>query len=484
MLKKSWQNNLPWPKPLSDGNGMAWECEDAEISNPDSEAEELLEIRRYFDGLVECGRLNEDYTLNEDYEAWPDEEDSEDDEEFGDEAEFVPEIGEDYWDGESFALELLEEDLSDHMNLLKIEPVDPEKDPVSAVREATGYDFVNENLLRQAFTARSFAVEYGLSGNCEELEFLGDSILNLVVTKEITNQLSEVNPLKTEAPFVVQAIPDGKDDANGSIQINEGILSRIRERYVCREYLAARAERSGLDRFILIGSSEQLTEERKEDMVEALLAAVALDCGWKWETIEEVADRLLCIQLSYPDRFLKKSYYDMLNAWHQKHFGEMPSYEVYGQRTIYCTLRYFAPENDQGIAQTQRIDTEGETRSEARENAAKEAYRFLMQKGLWKNLKEAKLAPDMDNSINQLQELYQKGYLEERPTYEFEEQDGSCWYCSCICDGLDGFGRAGSKTRAKKKASYMLLIRLLDSAGICKKEWRDAMYHSVMDKDM
>ena len=52
-----------------------------------------------------------------------------------------------------------------------------------------------------------------------------------------------------------------------------------------------------------------------------------------------------------------------------------------------------------------------------RENAARRAYEFIVRNGLWKNLSEAGIVPDLDNSINQLQELYQKKYLEEKPEY-------------------------------------------------------------------
>lgn len=63
------------------------------------------------------------------------------------------------------------------MNCIKI-PFSSQ-DPVTAIRDVTGYEFINENLLRQAFTRRAFGLEYGV-GNSEELEFLGDSILNTV----------------------------------------------------------------------------------------------------------------------------------------------------------------------------------------------------------------------------------------------------------------------------------------------------------------
>jgi ribonuclease-3 len=56
------------------------------------------------------------------------------------------------------------------------------------------------------------------------------------------------------------------------------------------------------------------------------------------------------------------------------------------------------------------------------------------------------------------------------------------WQCDCHCDGMYGFGRAGSKTKAKKKAAYMMIIHLLVSAGICEKEWQADMYDFVLDE--
>ena len=87
----------------------------------------------------------------------------------------------------------------------------------------------------------------------------------------------------------------------------------------------------------------------------------------------------------------------------------------------------------------------------------------------------------MENSINQLQELFQKNYVEEKPIYEFEDQGEFGWVCRCTCDGVYGFGGAKNKTKAKKKASYMVLVRLLESAGICRPEWKDRMQESIME---
>ena len=74
------------------------------------------------------------------------------------------------------------------------------------------------------------------------------------------------------------------------------------------------------------------------------------------------------------------------------------------------------------------------------------------------------------NSINQLQELYQKKYLEQLPVYEFaEEDDDDTWFCSCRCDGVAGVGHGTSKTKAKKEAAYMTLHNLFRAAGMHEK---------------
>ena len=426
MLKnEEWPANCPWPRPLKDGEGDYWDAEDAGLLPVDEEIENLLEIKEYYDGLVDEGILDEDYRLNPDCE------------------EFIPDRDNDYWDN-GFDYDFWESDLADHMNLLKLPAL--ENDPVAFIREVTGYEFINENLARQAFTRRAFGTQFDV-GDCEKMEFLGDAVLNMVVTREIIRQLTDVAIESPEEPFC------GAYD--------EGELSRIRAHFVCKEYLAECAKKHGLDRLILYGSGEETSESSREDMIEALIGAVAIDSGWSWRELEEVVDRLLCVQLTRPDEFLKTTYYDLFNAWHQKHFGRIPSYEVSGSgERFYCTLRFQVPENDKGIPWSQRIDVQDSSRSRAREYAARRAYSFLRKCGLWIDLRNAGITPSLDDAINQLQELYQKKYV-EAPTYEFEECPGG-WVCSCVCAGIDGFGRAANKTGAKKQAAYQVLVRLME----------------------
>ena len=454
MSKKSWPQGCVWPEPTE--NSGFWEAEDAESLPLDEDAEELLRIKEYMDELVSEGRLNPDYSLNEEFE--------DEEEDGGSEEAWRPDTGIDYWD-DGFDLMLWEEDMASHLNLLKL----PLPSPVSDIQQTIGYEFINENLLRQAFTRRAFALEYG-SGDSENLELIGDSVLNTIVTREIARQLTEADVTNPSGPF--------------RSSYHEGDLSKIRQHYICREYLSERAAELALDRYILYGSQEEPTESAREDMIEALLGAVAADCGWDWYTLEAVADKLLCVQVMNPDLFLKATHFELFNAWHQKKFGRMPEYEVSkgmphrdGTVEYLCTLRFQIPENDRGVWTSQRVDVQDSTRSRAREHAAFEAYGFVMHHGLWMDLKDAGVEPKLEDAINQLQELYQKKYVEQ-PVYTFAENaDG--WRCDCLCGGVNGYGRAQGKTAAKKKAAFMVLVRLMLAAGICKDEWKNEMLRQM-----
>lgn len=469
--KKPWPENCPWPEPTAYG----YDYDEGTVGGIyDDKTQGLLEIKEYFDSLVYSGRLNEDYTLNEDYVSpFQEYEDSDEDEEAteDDDATFTPAKGEDYWD-DGFDIEAWREDLSEHVNLLRIAPMDPHEDPVIAMRSVFSYHFTNENLLRQAFTRRSFQIEYNLSGCSEELEFLGDTILSTVVTREILRQFSVTECLSYEAPF--------------ESKYNEGELTRIRQQFTSKEALAARARELGLGRFILYGTGEKETDSALEDMMEALIGAVVIDCNWEMETVETMVNELLFIQLESTDNFLKKSYYDILGSWHQKHFGCIPTYrvaqDVRNKVPFYwCDIRFCVPKNDKGVRTIQYLSIDGETRSRARENSARRAYEFIVRNGLWKNLSEAGIVPDFDNSINQLQELYQKKYLEEKPEYEYDDR-GNEWVVECRAEGYFGWGVANSKVKAKKKAAYMVIVDMMRSAGICEDEWHDKMIECMTSK--
>ncbi len=442
--RKPWPENCLWPEPTE------WSFEYDEDSLPgelDQDAQDLLDVKEYYDELRERGILEDDYSLNEDADYSPDRGET-----------GIEMLAADYWD-DGFDYDLWQEDLSNHLNLLKIDLNDAVMDLFCLVRESTGYTFVNENLLRQTFTRRAFAIEYGPAGTdnrtgcCEELEFLGDSVINSIVTKEIIRQFTRNNCINIHAPF--------------ESRYDEGEMTRIREHFIGKDHLAGRARKLGLDKYILYGSTESVNDNALEDMMEALIGAIAIDSGFDPVSLDRAVNDLLYIQLDTPYHLLEKSFYEQFNEWHQKHFGRMPVYEVrarVGSREdagYDANIRFDIPENDQGIYTAHRLFAEGRTRSLARENAAWAAYRFVADHGLWSRIQESGIKPNMENSINQLQELYQKKYLSEVPAYSVEERANDRWYVTCQAEGVTGSAEAGSKVAAKKKAAFMVLIALL-----------------------
>ena len=128
---------------------------------------------------------------------------------------------------------------------------------------------VDTTLLRQAVTHRSYAYENGGIPTNERLEFLGDSVLGLVVT----DTLYRVHP-----------------------DLPEGQLAKLRAAVVNARALAEVGRVLGLGDVLLLGKGEQATGGRDKssilaDTVEAVIGAVYLDCGLDVAT--EVVHRLV-----------------------------------------------------------------------------------------------------------------------------------------------------------------------------------------------
>lgn len=130
---------------------------------------------------------------------------------------------------------------------------------IKELEKAIGYHFGNITLLQNALTHSSFANERwhdGLKSN-ERLEFLGDSILGMVV-----------------AEHLYRTFPDRP----------EGELTRMRADMVCETALAQIAQRIGLGEHLLLGHGEEHSGGRTRnsilaDAVESVIAACFLDGG-------------------------------------------------------------------------------------------------------------------------------------------------------------------------------------------------------------
>lgn len=130
---------------------------------------------------------------------------------------------------------------------------------IKDLEAAIGYQFKNITLLQNALSHSSYANERwhdSLKSN-ERLEFLGDSILGMVV-----------------AEYLYRNFPDRL----------EGDLTRMRADMVCERALAKVAERIGLGQHLLLGHGEETGGGRTRDSiladaVESVIAACFLDGG-------------------------------------------------------------------------------------------------------------------------------------------------------------------------------------------------------------
>lgn len=124
--------------------------------------------------------------------------------------------------------------------------------PYAEIEKQLGYTFQNKDLLKQAFTHSTYAHQYGEKDN-ERMEYLGDSVLQLIVTEwQYEND-----------------------------QRTEGKLSDARQDLVCREALDSAID--GLDiygQLRVFGKKQNLGEKTKSNLFEAVIAAIYLDGGY------------------------------------------------------------------------------------------------------------------------------------------------------------------------------------------------------------
>ena len=128
---------------------------------------------------------------------------------------------------------------------------------IREIEARLGYRFENPKLLETALTHPSFGGDHHVP-HYQRLEFLGDAVLELAVSRYLYFELPEVD---------------------------EGKLTRIRAALVREESLNRAARRIGLGDFIRLSVGEERSGGREKpsilsDVMEAVLAAVYLDAGF------------------------------------------------------------------------------------------------------------------------------------------------------------------------------------------------------------
>ena len=128
----------------------------------------------------------------------------------------------------------------------------------SDLEKVLNYTFRDKNILREALTHKSYAAEFRHNKDNERLEFLGDSVLGLVVAAYLYKLL------------------DAKE---------EGVLSKIKANLVSRRNLYFWGQNLKLGEYMFLGQGEIASGGRQRQSIlsnamEAVVGAVYLDGGF------------------------------------------------------------------------------------------------------------------------------------------------------------------------------------------------------------
>ncbi len=231
-----------------------------------------------------------------------------------------------------------------------------DKERLASLRELEdllGYRFERIEWLDQALTHKSFTNQTHppQKESNEVLEFLGDAVLNLIVSH-----------------LLLRAFP----------KADEGILSMRRAHLVKQSSLAHFSKEIRLEDFLLLGKGELLDGGRKKSSIlanayEAIVGAIFMDSGYD-RTLEVLAQRLRPYIHSEDPSFLFRDYKSLLQREAQRIYGKSPQYRV---------LKEFGPDHDKRFEASVTIDGEtkgvgrGKSKKEAEQEAARNALDWL-----------------------------------------------------------------------------------------------------------
>jgi ribonuclease III len=227
------------------------------------------------------------------------------------------------------------------------------------MEERLGYSFHNPELIVRAFCHASYVNEQadgGLEDN-ERLEFLGDAVLDLAVSHLLMRYFENAR---------------------------EGDLSKFRAMLVDEAGLYEVARNLGLGEYLLLGKGEEQTLGREKpsilaDTTEALIGAIYLDAGFD-QTMEMIEELFSPLLERVATRELVHDFKSLLQEYTQQTCKTLPRYRL---------IRETGPAHDRsfhvGLSLMGKPLAEGEGRSkkEAEQNAAREAFFLLKERGVY-----------------------------------------------------------------------------------------------------
>jgi len=221
--------------------------------------------------------------------------------------------------------------------------------------KSAGVSFKNRVLLKQAFTHRSYINENRDSNleHNERLEFLGDAVLELVITDYLYERMADSN---------------------------EGELTSLRAALVNADTCSRVAQNLGANDFLLLSKGEAKDTGRARQYIlantlEAIIGAIYVDQGY------EVAKQFILKHVApLTDEILKDG------AWiDAKSLFQEKAQEHEGVTPTYKTIRETGPDHDKHfvVAVSLGKEVSGEGEGKSKQDAEQEAARRALGKKGW-----------------------------------------------------------------------------------------------------
>jgi ribonuclease-3 len=231
-------------------------------------------------------------------------------------------------------------------NLDDKNPVPKSKSDLNSLEEVLAVKFTDSKYLHQALIHRSYLNEHKSEGESNErLEFLGDSVLSLIVSTRLYHDFT--------------SYPEGK-------------LTNLRSALVRAKTLAVIAEKIGLGKFLLMSRGEENSGGRTNksllaDTLEAVIGAVYLDQGLA--SVEKLLEKHLfpLIEKVEKDEALM-DYKSLLQETTQEKIKQSPLYKVISE---------VGPDHNKiftvmvSVGTTELGTGQGRSKQEAEQDAAK-----------------------------------------------------------------------------------------------------------------
>lgn len=327
------------------------------------------------------------------------------------------------------------------------------------IQNVIGYRFKNIDLLQQAFVRKSYSEENGGQNN-EVLEFIGDKVLDLVVIRLMMEKFGVITEDKDFNEFKL------RNPKYFKTKFDEGKFTDIKKDLVEKKALAHAMDDLGFHTYLIMGNSDInnnvcAQDSVKEDLFEAIIGAVALDCEWDLDELTSVVETMIDFDSYFENDFeTGTNYVGMVQEWFQKNQEDIPNYEYTEYYNSFSAKLYI-----EGIG---GFSGEGISKAKARMDCAEKVYKYLKQNGyIMSKYEEAIGEPDEDRALMQLNELVQKKliskpkWFESRTVNEYDEQ---IWEATLVIDEspYEYTFYASKLKEAKRLCAYDFLVDLFN----------------------